>query len=282
LEPYVNPYVYKVDANGKQVWTAYGWTGPIVGVDQHRLVADSSVTSLRVGEDGKLTFTAWSDGGNTVLGYQPYDMRQEAKCGGFCSSTWGATGGLTVRIAHIVQMDPETMQVPSFTRYAGYLPTSDIPTLINLYDMYRLPNGEVAVTGGGWTGFVESQDAWITPWYVEHQTDEFALAKGGPFFTLFTPDLENVRMATILPGVSGLRLAGRGRYLLLYGGAHDLAPGQVDQKWSRRFPTIIRNAVQPKNGGGRDAYVVLIDTQGEPRPPVIPPQSWGAADQRKR
>ncbi len=168
LEPYVNPYLYKVDANGKQVWTAYGWTGPIVGVDQLRLVADSPVTSIRIGEDGKLTLTAWSDGGNTVLGQQPYDLRLPAKCGGFSSST------------------SETMDVPSFTRYVGYLPTSDIPTLINIYDMYRLPNGEVAVTGGGWTGFVESHDAWVPPWYVEHRTDEFAMAKGGPFFTIVT------------------------------------------------------------------------------------------------
>jgi hypothetical protein len=204
-------------------------------------------------------------------------MRQAAKCGGFCSSTWGATGGLTVRIAHIVQMNAETMEVPSFTRYVGYLPSSDIPTLINIYDMYRLPNGEVAVTGGGWTGFVESQDAWVTPWWIEHRTDEFAMAKGGPFFTVFTSDLNNVRLATITPGASGLRLAGRGKWLLLYGGSTDLAPGQVDQKWNRKFPTITKHAIQRVNGGGRDAYLALVDTQGEPNPPTIPAKTWGIA-----
>jgi hypothetical protein len=264
LEPYVNPYLYKLDATGKHVWTAYGWTGPIVGVDQHRLVADSSITSVRVAEDGRLTLTGWSDGGNTVLGEQPYDMRQPAKCGGFCSSTWGATGGLTVRIAHLIQMDPDTMEVSSFTRYIGYIPTSDIPTLINIYDSYRLPSGEVAVTGGGWLGFVESQDAWIKSWYRERQTDEFALAKGGPFFTLFTSDLKRPRMATITPGASGLRLAGKGQWVLLYGGATDLKPTDVDQKWNRKFRTITRAAVQPQNGGGLDAYVMLVNTQGEP------------------
>ena len=264
LEPYVNPYLYKVDAAGRQVWTAYGWTGPIVGVDQHRLVADSSVTSVRVAEDGRLTLTAWSDGGNTVLGQQPYDLRQGAKCGGFCSSTWGATGGLTVRIAHLIQMNPATMEVPSFTRYIGYLPTSDIPTLINIYDTYPLPNGEVAVTGGGWTGFVESHDAWTKSWWAERQTNEHALAKGGPFFTLFTPDFNKVRLATITPGASGLHLAGKGPWVLLYGGATDLKAGEVDRPWSRKFPTITRHAVQPKNGGGLDAYVMLVNTQGEP------------------
>jgi hypothetical protein len=264
LEPYVNPYLYKLDATGKHVWTAYGWTGPIVGVDQHRLVADSAVTKVRVAEDGRLTLTAWSDGGNTVLGCQPYDLRQDAKCGGFCSSTWGATGGLTVRIAHLINMDPDTMEVSSFTRYVGYIPTSDIPTLINIYDSWRLPSGEVAVTGGGWTGFVESQDAWIKSWWAEHRTDAHALAKGGPFFTLFTPDFNRVRLATLTPGASGLRLAGKGQWVLLYGGATDLPPTAVDRKWNRQFRTITRNAVQPQNGGGLDAYVLLVDTQGEP------------------
>ena len=68
-------------------------------------------------------------GGNTVLGYQPYDMRKDARCGGFCSSTWGATGGLTVRIAHIIHMDANTTHVDYCTRYVSYLPTSDVPTL---------------------------------------------------------------------------------------------------------------------------------------------------------
>lgn len=264
LEPYVNPYVYKMDASGKHIWTAYGWTGPIVGVDQFRLVADSSVSSVRVAEDGRLTLTGWSDGGNTVLGQQPYDLRASARCGGFCSSTWGATGGLTVRIAHLVQMDPDTMEVPSFTRYVGYIPTGDIPTLINIYDTHPLPGGEVAVTGGGWLGFVESQDAWIESWYREQQADPFAFAKGGPFFTLFTPDFSRPRMATITPGASGLHLAGKGKWVLLYGGATDLKPTDVDRKWSRKFHTITRNAVQPRNGGGLDAYAMLVDTQGEP------------------
>jgi hypothetical protein len=281
LEPYVNPYLYKVDASGKIVWTAYGWTGPIVGVDQLRLVSDSSVTSIRIGEDGNLTLTAWSDGGNTVLGQQPYDLRKAAKCGGFCSSTWGATGGLTVRIGHIISMNAADMEVPSFTRYVGYLPTSDIPTLINIYDIHRLPNGEVAVTGGGWTGFVESHDAWVKPWYIESRTDEHALAKGGPFFTVFTPDFDKVRMATITPGASGLKLAGKGKWVLLYGGATDRRPDEVDQKWDRKLRTITRHAVQPQNGGGLDAYVMLVDTQGEPNPPVIPEKTWGPPPKKK-
>lgn len=282
LEPYVNPYLYKVDVTGKVAWTAYGWTGPIVGVDQLRLVSDSAVTKIRVAEDGRLTLSAWSDGGNTVLGQQPCDLRKPAAIGGFCSSTWGAKGGLTTRIAHLISMDSDTTDVPGFTRYVGYIPTSDVPTLINIYDFCRLPNGEVAVTGAGWNGFVESHDAWIRPWWIEHQTDEFAMAKGGPFFTVFSADFNRVRIATLTPGASGLQLASRGRHVLVYGGATDLPQGAVDEKWARRFRTIVRNAVQPENGGGLDAYVMLVDTQGPPNPPVIPAKTWGQPAKRGR
>jgi hypothetical protein len=262
LEPYVCPYLYKVDADGKIVWTAYSWTGPIVGVEQFRLVSDSSVTRIKVSEDGNVTFFGWSDGGNTVLSYQPYDIRKMAPSSGFCSSLWGADG-TTVRIGHIVHMDQNTMEVDYCTKYVGYKPTCDIPTLLNIYDMYPLPNGDVALTGGGWTGFVETHDAWLKPWYVEHRTNEFALAKGGPFLTVFKRGFGSSRLSTITRGLHGAKLSGRGRMLLMYS-ASSYSP-----------LTPILNPVQKEYGGGQDAYVALIDTLGQPNPPVIPERTWG-------
>jgi hypothetical protein len=262
LEPYVCPYLYKVDPDGKIVWTAYSWTGPIAGVEQHRLVSDSSITRIRVSEDGNLAITGWSDGGNTVLSHQPYDMRKGAPSGGFCSSLWGADGS-TVRIGHIIHMDSNTMEVDYCTTYVGYKPTCDIPTLINIYDFYPLPNGDVALTGGGWTGFVETHDAWTKPWYIDHLTNEFALAHGGPFFTVFKRGFAAPRMSTITPGMGGAQLSGRGKMLLMYCSATD-TPG-----------TIIKRPWQKKHGGGSDAYVALIDTQGPANPPVIPEKTWG-------
>ena len=264
LEPYVNPYLYKMDASGKMVWTAYGWSGPIVGVDQFRLEADSSLNKISVAEDGGLAVTGWSDGGNTVLAYQPYDMRIPVKSGGFCSSTWGARGGMTVRIATLLNMDPDTMEVSAYTPYVGYIPTSDVPSLVNIYNSYRLPSGELAIIGGGALGFVETHDAWTRSWWRNFQTDEFAIAKGGPFFTLLSPDFKRARMATITPGASGLNIAGKGSWLLLYSAATDKDPSEVGVKWRPAYRTLIRNAVQPKNGGGLDAYVILVNTQGEP------------------
>ena len=71
-------------------------------------------------------------------------------------------------------------------------------------------------------------------------------------------------MATITPGASGLNIAGKGSWLLLYSAATDKDPSEVGVKWRPAYRTLIRNAVQPKNGGGLDAYVILVNTQGEP------------------
>lgn len=276
LEPYVCPFLNKVDANGKAVWTAYGWTGPIVGVQQFRLVSDSSVTKIAVSENGNLSIVGWSDGGNTVFMNQPYDMRLPAKGGGFCDQLWGSTGGLSVRHAHIISMNAETMEAEFHTSYTNYLPCSDVPTILNLYDIKRMPNGDVALSGGGAIGYVETHDAWVKSWYIEHQTDEFARAKSGTFFTLLTPDFKKPRMATRIPGTSGHRLNTKGNLVLLFSGATDaeLNGPQVPRD-TPPLSTVTKNAVQAKNGGGMDAYVMLIDTQGKPNPPVIPAKTWG-------
>jgi hypothetical protein len=279
-EPYVCPYLYKVNAQGKIEWTGYSWSGPIVGVDQLRLVSDSQISKILVREDGHLLISGWSDGGNTVLAYQPYDLRIKVKAsGGFCSSTWGASG-LTVRIANLITMNPNSMETEFHTQYVGYVPTSDLPTLINIYGIYPMANGEVAVTGGSWLGFVETHDAWTTPWYIENRTDEHVMARGGVFFTLFTPDFKKARIATFTPHVHGLQIAGRGKMLLLYGSADDKAPDAVDQKWDRQYSTIVRHAIQPKLSGKSDAYLMLVDTQGPPNPPVIPEKTWGIKNKK--
>ncbi len=282
LEPYVNPCLYKLDTNGQIVWTAYGWSGPITGVEQHRLVSDSSVSRIRVGADGRLAVSGWSDGGNTVLSRQPYDMRLLAPKSGFASSTWGAAGGVTVRIANIIHMDAETMEVDGYTQYVAYRPTSDMPTLLNIYDIASMANGEVAITGGAWQGFIETHDAWVTPWIVESRENAFAEAKGGPFFTLFRPDFSLPRMSTITPGASGLHIATRGRRLLLFGGGTAVPPPDDPRNTRRRLQPVIKSALQPENGGGLDGYAILVDTQGEPYSPPEPRPPKEAKRSRRR
>ncbi|NQY68216.1 MAG: hypothetical protein HRT72_10920, partial [Flavobacteriales bacterium] len=43
----------------------YDWPGPLVGIN--RSVSDSSVRNIQYMEDGNLLYSAWSDGGNSVM-----------------------------------------------------------------------------------------------------------------------------------------------------------------------------------------------------------------------
>lgn len=269
LEPYVCPCLYKLDANGKMVWTAYSWSGPIAGVEQLRLVSDSSITRVKVGEDGNLALVGWSDGGNTTLAYQPYDARKLAPSSGFCSSVWGADG-TTVRIGHIIHMDGKTMEVDYCTKYLAYRPVIDIPAILNIYSTHPLPNGDVAVTGSAGQGFVETHDAWYESWYIQSRTNEFAVAKSGTFFTLFRRGFESPRMATRMPGLSGPQVTGRGKMLLIFSCSTEHPGNIIVKPYQKRF------------GGAMDAYVALVDTQGQANPPVIPQKTWGLPPKEKR
>ncbi len=275
LEPWRNPWLRKFDSDGNWAWTAYDWTGPIVGVAQLRLVSDSRVEEIRIGADGNLLFSGWSDGGNSVFTRQPYDLRKPVPSSGWCNSIWGAR---VLSVPYLIRMDAETQEVYGMTRYMSYLPTSNIPNSARIGDFTTTESGEVAVTGGSAFSFVETWDAWVEPWYIQHRKDEFATGKGGTFFTLFTADMRRPRIATIVPGISNPQLATRGRYILLYGSARTQS-----QHYAHRLDTIIRNAIQPEHGGGaHDAYVMLIDTQGEPNPPEIPEWQWNHPSLRRR
>ncbi len=268
LEPWRNPWLRKYNPDGTIAWTAYDWTGPVVGVENLRLVSDSVVFGVQVGADGNLVLRGWSDGGNSVFTRQPYDLRKGVPMGGWCASIWGA-GVLSV--PYLIRMDAETQEVYGVTRYNSYLPTRNEPNSISIRDFTTTGNGDVVVVGGSAFAFVETWDAWIEPWIKQYRTNEFASAKGGTFLTVFAPDMRSARLATILPGVRNPNLIAHGQWVLLYGAATERY-----SSYGHSFDTITKNAVQPEFGGGsQDAYVMLINTAGEPNPPELPAWTWG-------
>lgn len=268
LEPWRNPWLRKYNPDGTPAWTAYDWTGPVVGVENFRLVSDSAVRGIKIGADGNLLIQGWSDGGNSVFTKQPYDLRKGVPMGGWCASIWAAN---VLSVPYLIRMNARNQHVYGVTRYNSYLPTRDVPNSIGFEDYTTTGNGDVVVTGGSAYGFVETWDAWVEPWYLQFRTNEYATAKGGNFLTVFTPDMKKPRLATLLPGVKKQRLVARGKMVLLFGQATaEYSSYGVDYK------TILKNPVQPEFGGGpQDAYVMLIDTQGKPQPPDLPVWTWG-------
>ncbi len=266
-EPYRNPFLHKFSDQGECQWTAYNWTGPVVGVDQLRLVSDSAVKAVRFDHDGNLIVTGWSDGGNSVFTRQPYDLHQNVPVYGFAGSIWGA-GVLSV--PYMIRMDAQTMRVSTYCRWLSYLPLDDVPNGASIKDFLAMTNGDIAFTGGSAFGLIETHDAWVSPWWVNFQTNQYAEAHGGSYLAIFSPDFRKLKFSSVLPAVGNQKLADRGRWLLVFGHA-----GQMHTSYRMEVPTITRHATQPEFGGGdRDAYVMLIDTQAEPRPPVIPERTW--------
>lgn len=269
LEPYVCPFLHKANADGSLAWTGYGWGGPLAGVDQLRLVSDSSIKMVQVKPNGSLAISAWSDGGNTVLARQPYDIRKEVPTAGFAGSLWGASGQ-TVRIVNLIRMDGDTMEVKSRSNFSAYSPTSNIPLITNVYSVHETDSGDVAITGSCGPGLIETHDAWITPWYIRSRLDEDAEGSRGIFFALFKPDFSTLRMSTRVPNFSGLQVTGRGDKLLIY----SCATKKFDDSPSGKQASsaLVVKAVQPVFGGGLDGMVIMVDTHGSPRPPIIPPR----------
>lgn len=271
LEPYRNPFLYKLDRNGRFVWTAYDWTGPVVGVEQLRLVSDSRIGAIRVGEDGNLVVSGWSDGGNSVLNQQPYDVRKGAPSDGFAGSGWGAK---VLSVAHLINMNGQSQEVTGHCCVFSYLAFDDIPNSISIRDFGLTRSGDFAFTGGSASGFIETHDAWVKPWYVEYRTNPYADARGGGFFCVYTGDMRRPRMCTLVPGLENGQLAFRGDKVLLFGSCRP-----QHAAYGLGAPAMTPNAVQPAHGGGElDAYAMLIDTQGPAHPPAIPPKSWTVED----
>ncbi|MCC5850519.1 MAG: hypothetical protein JJU29_20725 [Verrucomicrobia bacterium] len=267
LEPWRCPFLRKFDPEGHPVWSAYDWTGPIVGVQFFRLVSDSAVNDVIADNSGRLLLRGWSDGGNSVFTRQPYDLRKPARVGGTASSIWGAS---VLSVSYLIQMDADSMEVSGVTRFLSYLPTSNTPNSISLRAYHQMENGQVAIFGHSAFGLIETQDSWFDPWYVQYRTNRHALARGGPFFALYAEGLQTLRISTILPGARAIDFAAKDDKLLLFGSAEP-----QNNSYGDETPAMTLNAVQSEFGGGRqDAYLLLVNTAGDPNPPQIPERSW--------
>ena len=254
LEPWRCPTLYKLDKEGNPIWTAWNWTGPIVGTDRYRLVSDSAVRQLQVAASGDLVVGGWSDGGNSCFLNQPYDLTIRRKASKFGDSTWGA-GVLSV--AHIMKLDSQTMELQAGCTWLTYSPTENKPNSCRINSLNELSDGRVVFTGSSTLGLIESPDAWVEAWWTAYQRDPAqAKIKGGPYFAILSPDFNELLFSTLVPGVGDQVFAVQGNKVILAGKAKER-----EERYGLNAPTFAVNALQPQFGGGEsDGYLMLIDT----------------------
>jgi hypothetical protein len=266
-----NPWLHKLKPNGDFDWTAYNWTGPIVGVQPLRLVSESAVRDMRVGADGSILIKGWSDGGNSVFGRQPYDLRKRVPHSGFASSTWGAR---VLSVTHFVRIDGDTQEAYGHTNIMTYLALDDEPNSLNVDDFDSTASGHFVFTGGSASGLIETHDAWVKSWWVDYQTNPYAQARGGTYFAVYHGDMSKPRMTTVLPGVTEQQIEIKGDMVLLFGSAAKFATA-----YGINTPAIIKNATQAEFGGGHnDAYVMLINCKAKGTLTKVPAMTWAKAD----
>ncbi|MCH8474994.1 MAG: hypothetical protein LAT55_07175 [Opitutales bacterium] len=252
LEPWRNPFLHRFKASGEPKWTAWNWTGPLVGVQWSRQVSDSAVRQVLVEDDGQLLLRGWSDGGNSVFTNLPYDFRKSHGKGGFAGSIWGAN---VLSVSYLMRMDPESMEITAFNRWLSYMPSSGTPNAANITDFAQTENREVAFTGSTAASLIETHNAFVEPWYLQHQRDPSnARPKGGPYVAIFDHDFKNLLLSTSVPGLRRGKVHTRGQNILLSG---ETLP--IEGAYGINLPPITKNAPQDEFGGGStDAYLMLI------------------------
>lgn len=253
LEPYRNPFMHKIDSSGRVVWTAWNWTGPVVGHQWFRLVSDSAVRQVAMSQRGDVLMGGWSDGGNSVFTRHPLDLTRGHGRAGFGSSVWGA-GVLSV--GYVQRLDTQSLEVKGSVQLTAFLPASNKPNGARIEALTDTADGSVVVLGGTAFGMIETHDAWVESWFAAHQRDPAAAkVKGGPCLWVYDPDLKDLRLATMLPGVQNGSLASQGQRVLVAGAAR-----AIDQSYNANLPPLLSNPVQKDFGGGvTDAYIMLID-----------------------
>jgi hypothetical protein len=260
FEPYRNPYLFRFDETGQVRWTAWNWTGPMVGT-YFRQVSDSAVRLVRFARNGDLLVVGWSDGGNTVLSNEPYDLERHHRKYGFFHDMSAANVG---SFAHLLRMDPDTMEVRAATYWMAYHPLTNKPNSGSVRDIIELQDGRWLLAGGTAWAMIETPDAWVTPWVAAHAADPAAARpQAGPAIAVFDSALKELLFCSLTPGLSQQHLAARGRFVLLAGRGKP-----IDSLYGSQFNAILKDAVQPEFGGGAtDGYLMLIDTAAAPPNP---------------
>jgi hypothetical protein len=249
-EPYRDPFLYVHRPDGKLRYELYHWDGPLVGLDNLRLVSDSEIRLLKYDADGNLIVYAWSDGGNSVMYREPFDVRTTAKnFKGLGMSAWGAG---VLSCAYVIKLDPKDYRVIGGTLWLAFTATPDKPNSIWIDTLGFAGDGSVCAGGKSAFGLVETGN--------RLNTGEPA----GPYVAVFNADTTSLRFCSALPGTAAAEVAETGRWAFVRGKQNGkevvLCVGSAGEKDDKgRAPPATDAAGGKFGGGAADGYVLLLE-----------------------
>ena len=252
-EPYRNPFLHIHDETGKRLETLWNWDSKLIGTDKYRLVSDSSARMNTFAPNGDIVVAGWSDGGNTVFGRQPKAL-DEAH-GAFRRGLGIDSAGMGVgSMCSIMQIDPKTYQVKAGTQWISFVPDdketfgkqAGKPNNAGAKALTFLDDGSLVMIGTAATGLIETPDSW----YKYPGKGRY----GGWFLTIFTPEYNNLRFSSYLPGVERAKAVAKGQRVLLVSAAK-VNDGHTPPS---AMPAI--GAIQKTHAGGTfDGHIVVMD-----------------------
>ncbi|MFW5750709.1 MAG: hypothetical protein ACOCZK_03570 [Planctomycetota bacterium] len=246
-EPWRKPYLQIHNADHSMRSMLYAWDSHYVGIPSLRLVSDSSFRKLFYDDEGMLYLVGWSDGGNSVLGKQPFDIRRSHGHDGLGWSLWGANA---LSACWLIKLDPESGQVKGATTYMAYLGSQNKPSSLSVKHIGFATDDSIVLTGGSAFGFIQTGQSKFTGDYV-----------GGSFISIMPPDMGDLRFAAVVPGTGKVRLANKERNWSIaaakVGGRHKVlvVSGAVEdgEQW-------FENPAQQGFGGGTlDGHLAVFD-----------------------
>jgi hypothetical protein len=261
-EPWRCPILNVKHPDGTLRYQLLDWGGPFVGLDNLRLVSDTAVRRVSHDSEGNIIAVLWSDGGNSVGGRQPTDIRRGTGSRGVGLTTAGA--GAT-SFAWLMRIEPKHYQVIGWTLWCSQYGHKANGASIERTG--EAEDGSTCFAGG-------------SAWGLRQTPNRLADTEpGGDYIAVLTPDLTGVRFSSIVPGAGMARVSrkcswgvftgapgGKGRAVFLCGA------GETGDNYGLVTPTPTVKAMQGKHGGGiSDGWFVVLDLSKPTPEAEIPP-----------
>lgn len=265
-EPWRCPTFNVENPDGSLKYQLYDWGGPFVGLDGFRLVSDSAVRFVTHDRQGNILLYAWSDGGNSVINFQPQDIRAGIPLRGLGIN---AAGAGVLSAASLVRLEPKDYHATAYTMWLSFTDKGK-PNSIWIDNMAVADDGTVLISGRAAYQLAQTQN-------------KISDAPGtGQYIAVLSKKLDDVRFCSVVPGTGATEVSyeragwgistgvvsGHRRALFVGGATKD--DGESPQ--SNATPT--RNAMQTEFGGGwSDGYVVLLDLGEDKGSSIVASQS---------
>ncbi|HMJ89970.1 MAG TPA: hypothetical protein VK530_09145, partial [Candidatus Acidoferrum sp.] len=190
-EPYRNPTLNIHKPDGALRYELYNWDGPLVGLNDLRLVSDSAIRGATYDHDGNLLIHGWSDGANSVLLREPTDAFTPAK--NMTGLGFNADGAGVLICAYVIKIDAKDYRVAAGTLWVGYLHDRDKPNSVTINAMGLAPDGSVCLAGNSAWGLIQTGNA-------------FPSDPSGNYVAVMSSDLRSLRFSSTMPATGQTEL----------------------------------------------------------------------------